>query len=208
MARKLQLSVVLLALASLLGGCVMFEQPPAPLRCDPELVGRWVPLPDGMQDKNKSSLGPEDHADIDARCHVRIHETSKLDPREFRALGFSLGQKRYLAFDFSDLSIILDASPDRSTTPPEGLPAGAVTLVGYRIRGDVLEIVTLDNNRAIDLIRSGKQKARELDASSFIFSGKPAELRALLRKHPDLFGDFDAEDGPMRLRRAKPGELP
>ena len=50
-------AVVLLA-ASLLAGCVMFEQAPAPLTCDPALVGHWIPLPDSPQDR--VPLGKDD----------------------------------------------------------------------------------------------------------------------------------------------------
>ena len=41
------LALLLLALP-LLGGCLMFERPPAPLVCDQALVGRWLPLPDKL----------------------------------------------------------------------------------------------------------------------------------------------------------------
>lgn len=195
---------ILLALA--LGGCVMFEQPPASLRCDSELVGRWIPLADDSP--GKAPTGPGDYLLVDARCHASNHETGKPDPREFRALGFMLGQQRYLAFDFKDLTSLLSAATDNPASLPKGLPARAVALAHYRIRDDVLEVAMLDYNRAIEQIRAGKLKAREIDASNFIFSGRQARLRALLREHPDLFQSLDAKDGPMRLRRAKPGDLP
>ena len=67
------MAVALLA-ASLLGGCVMFEQPPAPLACDPALVGRWIPLPNSPQDR--IPLGKDDHADVDSACRVRLHDAA------------------------------------------------------------------------------------------------------------------------------------
>ncbi|MFT3668122.1 MAG: hypothetical protein QM795_05955 [Pseudoxanthomonas sp.] len=57
MAPLRPLTALLLA-ASLLTGCVMFEQAPAPLACDPDLVGRWIPLPDSPQDR--VPLGKDD----------------------------------------------------------------------------------------------------------------------------------------------------
>lgn len=203
MARGARLLVLWLALA--LGGCVMFEQPPARLRCDPELAGRWVPLPDNPQDKIPP--GAKGHVDIDGHCNVQVHETGKPRPRELRALGFKLDQQRYLAFDFKDLTSLL-ADPDSPAPLPQGLPERAVTLASYRFQGDVLEIATLDTSHAIEQIRAGKLEGREIDTGNFLFTGRRSELRSLLRQHPDLFQSFAAEDHPMRLRRARPGELP
>ena len=73
-------AVVLLA-ASLLAGCVMFEQTPAPLTCDPALVGHWIPLPDSPQDR--VPLGKDDYADVDATCHVRLRDNNRQDEPGF-----------------------------------------------------------------------------------------------------------------------------
>ena len=61
MAPLRPLTALLLA-ASLLTGCVMFEQAPAPLTCDPDLLGRWIPLPDSPQDR--VPLGKDDPAQL------------------------------------------------------------------------------------------------------------------------------------------------
>ena len=86
-------AVVLLA-ASLLAGCVMFEQAPAPLTCDPALVGHWIPLPDSPQDR--VPLGKDDYADVDATCHVRLRDNNRQDEPGFDALGFEVDGDRYL----------------------------------------------------------------------------------------------------------------
>ena len=51
----------------------------------------------------------------------------------------------------------------------------------------------------------GGLKARETDASTYLFEGSPAQLRDLLRAHPDLFDAFDGTSKTLRMRRAKAG---
>jgi hypothetical protein len=195
---------LLLAIGSLTG-CVMFAQPPAPLTCDADLVGRWIPLPDSPQDK--VPLGKDDHADVDAQCHVRLRDSAKTAQPEFDALGFTLDDQRYLALGFKELDGLFAASAQTPPTESKGMPASAVTLIKYRIRGDELEIAVLDVVQVMQRIEQGTLKARETDTSTYLFEGGPKKLQALLAANPDLFDEFGGKDKTLRMRRATAGEL-
>ncbi len=204
MAPLRPLTALLLA-ASLLTGCVMFEQAPAPLACDPDLVGRWIPLPDSPQDR--VPLGKDDVAEVDARCHVRLRDNNHRDEPGFDALGFQLDGERYLALGFEELESLFGTSQEAPPTP-KGMPAGAVTLLKYRIHDDTLQIAMLDTVTIMQRVQQGGLKARETDASSYLFEGKPEQLRDLLRKHPELFEAFDGKAKTLRMRRAKADKRP
>ena len=49
-------------------------------------------------------------------------------------------------------------------------------------------------------------KAREADASTYVFEGRPEQLRELLQREPALFDAFDGRDKTLRLRRARDGK--
>ena len=195
-------AVVLLA-ASLLAGCVMFEQAPAPLTCDPALVGRWIPLPDSPQDR--VPLGKDDYADVDATCHVRLRDNNRQDEPGFDALGFEVDGDRYLALGFKELEGLFGTGKAAAPPIPKGMPAGAVTLLKYRIHDDTLQIAMLDTVAIMQRVQQGGLKARETDASTYLFEGSPAQLRDLLRRHPELFDAFDGKAKTLRMRRAKAG---
>lgn len=196
--------VVLLLVAIASAGCVMFAEPPAPLACDADLVGRWIPLSDSPQDK--VPLGKDDHADVDARCHVRLRDAAQSTQPEFDALGFEIDGQRYLALGFKDMDGLFDTDPARPTTA-QGMPPGAVTLLKYRIRGDQLDIAMLDVMHVMQRVDAGTLKARKTDTSSYLFEGTPAQLRSVLAANPDLFDAFDGQDKTLRMRRARAGEL-
>ena len=196
------LTALLLA-ASLLTGCVMFEQPPAPLACDPALVGRWIPLPDSPQDR--VPLGKDDYADVDAQCHVRLRDNNRQDEPGFDALGFEVDGDRYLALGFKELEGLFGTGKAAAPPIPKGMPAGAVTLLKYRIHDDTLQIAMLDTVTIMQRVQQGGLKARETDASTYLFEGSPAQLRDLLRKHPELFEAFDGKAKTLRMRRVKAG---
>ncbi|MBD9468028.1 hypothetical protein [Pseudoxanthomonas sp. PXM01] len=196
-------AVALLA-ACLLGGCVMFEQPPAPLACDPALVGRWIPLPDSPQDR--VPLGKDDYAEVDATCRVRLHDAARADAPQFDALGFELDGERYLALGFKELEGLFGTGKAATPPIPKGMPAGAVTLLKYRIRNDTLQIAMLDTVDIMQRVQQGSLKAREADASTYVFEGGPEQLRRLLQSEPTLFDAFDGRDKTLRMRRAKDGK--
>ena len=200
-------SLRLLATASLvacvMSGCVMFEQPPAPLTCDPALVGHWIPLPDSPQDR--VPLGKDDYADVDATCHVRLRDNNRQDEPGFDALGFEVDGDRYLALGFKELEGLFGTGKEAAPPIPKGMPAGAVTLLKYRIHDDTLQIAMLDTVAIMQRVQQGGLKARETDASTYLFEGSPAQLRDLLRRHPELFDAFDGKAKTLRMRRAKAG---
>lgn len=202
MAPLRPLTALLLA-ASLLTGCVMFEQAPAPLACDPELIGRWTPLPDSPQDR--VPLGKDDVAEVDARCHVRLRDDTRQDEPGFDALGFAVDGDRYLALGFKELEGLFGTGKAAAPPIPKGMPAGAVTLLKYRIHDDTLQIAMLDTVTIMQWVQQGGLQARETDASTYLFEGKPEQLRDLLRKHPELFDAFDGKAKMLRMRRAKVG---
>lgn len=193
-----------LLVACTLGGCVMFEQPPAPLACDPALVGRWIPLPDSPQDR--VPLGKDDYADVDATCRVRLHDEARTDAPQFTALGFELDGQRYLALGYRELEGLFGTGKAAAPPIPKGIPPGAVTLLKYRIRNDTLQIAMLDTVDIMQRVQQGSLKAREADASTYVFEGRPEQLRALLQSEPALFDAFDGRDKTLRMRRAKDGK--
>lgn len=197
-------TTVLLLAAAGLTGCVMFAQPPAPLACDAELVGRWIPLPDSPRDK--VPLGADDYAEVDAHCRVRLRDRARPDSPEFDALGFQLDGQRYLALGFRELDGLFAVDPRQPATTAKGMPATAVTLLKYRIHGDRLEIAMLDAMEIMQRVEQGTLKARATDTSSYLFEGDPGQLQALLIDNPDLFDDFGGQDKTLRMRRAGAGE--
>ncbi|KRA52609.1 hypothetical protein ASD77_13305 [Pseudoxanthomonas sp. Root65] len=198
-----RIATALLA-ACALDGCVMFEHPPAPLACDPALVGRWIPLPDSPQDR--VPLGKDDYADVDAACRVRLRDGARAEAPEFDALGFELDGERYLALGFKELEGLFGTGKAAAPPIPKGMPAGAVTLLKYRIRDDTLQIAMLDTVDIMQRVQQGTLKAREADASTYLFEGRPDHLRQLLEAEPALFDAFDGRDKTLRMRRAKDGK--
>ena len=201
----LRTTITLLLATLMLAGCVMFERPPALLTCDPALVGRWIPLADSPQDK--VPLGKDDYAEVDARCHVRLRDNNRTDEPGFDALGFEIDGERYLALGFKELEGLF-ATGKTAPPTPKGMPASAVTLLKYRIRDDTLQIAMLDTVAIMQRVQQGTLKARETDASTYLFEGRPEQLRDVLRAHPELFDAFDGGNKTLRMRRAGDGAKP
>lgn len=202
---SLRTTITLLLATFMLAGCVMFEQPPAPLTCDPALTGRWIPLADSPQDK--VPLGKDDYAEVDARCHVRLRDNNRTDEPGFDALGFEIDGERYLALGFKELEGLF-ATGKTAPPNPKGMPASAVTLLKYRIRDDTLQIAMLDTVAIMQRVQQGTLKARETDASTYLFEGRPEQLRDVLRAHPELFDTFDGGNKTLRMLRAGDGAKP
>ena len=193
----------LLTLLSLLVGCVMFERPPAPLACDPQLVGHWIPMPGNAAKDIPLSAG--DLAQVGAGCHVRL-STASGKQGQFDALGFQSGGQHYLALHPRDL----DGFFNVSNTPPVkgGLPDTAVFLLNYRINEDILEIAMPDISHALQEIEQGRLPARKVDTSVYLLTGSDREMRKLLADHPALFDAFQPTSGNLRLQRVAAGKQP
>ena len=58
-------------------------------------------------------------------------------------------------------------------------------MLKYRIHDDTLQIAMLDTVAIMQRVQQGGLKARETDASTYLFEGSPAQLRDLLRR-PEL----------------------
>ena len=197
------LALLLLALP-LLGGCLMFERPPAPLVCDQALVGRWLPLP-GTQ-SGGSPLGREDYVQVDAKCTATLVDDKNMKDRpSFPALGFSLDGARYLALNQTAMRQLFNDT--QAPAKPSKLPPQAVMLVKYHIDNGVLEVALPDATTVTDLIGKQQLKAREIDSTYYLVEGDPAAMRKVLADH-DLFGGFADADRPLRLRRASTEAAP
>ena len=193
----------LTGMLSLLTGCVMFEHPPAPLTCNPQLFGQWVPLHGGTRPHIPLSAG--DLVEVDAACHVRL-STAAGKQGQFDALGFRSGGQSYLALSSRDL----DGFFNVSNTPPlrGSLPDAAVFLLNYRINGDNLEIAMPDTSYALHEIEQGNLPARKIDTSVYVLTGDDRKMRNLLADHPALFDAFKPASGNLRLQRSVMGRQP
>jgi len=187
-----------LVLTTMLGGCVMFERAPMALSCDPDLVGRWLPLPaEGQQD---TPLGPDDYADVQPGCRALLSDAASGQSPRFNALGFRDGGHRYLAFGRQDLDSLFRAMPE----PPHSadLAPEAVFLTRYRIQDDVLEVALPNLVQVLGEMADLTVATDPAQPTVRMFEGTPDQLLALLRQHPDLFDDFDRAAKVLRMRRA------
>ncbi|HET6783799.1 MAG TPA: hypothetical protein VFH12_08190, partial [Pseudoxanthomonas sp.] len=92
-----RLRPLLMLLPLLLGGCVVFERPPAPLTCDARLEGRWLPIANSPEEAAK--LTQDDYALVDARCHATVSMSqigsNPASKAEIEVSGFELGGEHY-----------------------------------------------------------------------------------------------------------------
>ena len=192
--------------AACLAGCVSFERAPAPLACDARLEGRWVPIANTAEES--ASLTKDDYAQVDPQCRVTL-SFSQTNSRPLRtvqvdARGFSLDGQHYLAIGDADITRLLAQSMPQDRDPPRELkdrtPTQAVTLVRYRIEGDVFSFTMIDYDTAEKLMKEGVLAANNADPLNYQFTGDDAYLLGILRKHPELFKQDPKM--PMSMRRA------
>jgi hypothetical protein len=190
----------------MLGGCVVFERPPAPLTCDAQLVGRWLPVTDSAEEAAK--LTEDDYALVDARCHATVSMSqiggNPASKAEIEVTGFELGGERYFALNEESIIRLFARGSTADARPEKKLPPSAVALVRYKIEGDVLTLVTMDPDALRKTIEERGLKATALDEFSYMIPGDEAALRKVLLSHPGLFGKSDSP--PMRMRRAAAGK--
>lgn len=193
-------------LLPLLAGCVAFERAPAALTCDPQLQGRWLPLPNTPAET--AELTADDYALVDAQCRATVSMSKIADKAasviEIDVPGFKLGGERYLALDEDDVGKLFASGP--MPTKASALPGSAVVLVRYRIEGDTLSLATIDFDTVKKKVDGRRLAATPLDEFSYLIPGSERDLQKLLRAHPDL---FQQDDGPpMKMRRAQEVSLP
>ena len=198
---RLLLVPLFLSLAS----CVSFERPPLPLTCDARLEGRWLPIANSAEEAAK--LTADDYAAVDGQCHATLSMSQTADKparkAEVQASGFELGGERYLVLGEKDLTRLFAGS---DTISPDRVPGTSVTLVRYRIEGDILKLETIDVDTVKRMVDQHQLSAETRDQLNYVIPGDEAQLRDVLLKHPGLFGQGQAP--PMTLRRAPAVETP
>jgi hypothetical protein len=205
MSQRLRLLLLLLPLW--LGGCVVFERPPAPLACDARLEGRWLPIANSAEETAK--LTQDDYALVDARCHATV-SMSQIGGKpgsktEIDVPGFELGGERYFALNEQSITRLFARESAADAPQEKKLPPDAVVLVRYRIEGDVLTLATADPDTVKKLSDERSLRATALDQFNYLIPGDEAALREVLLAHPALFGK--SASPPMKMRRAGGGNV-
>jgi hypothetical protein len=197
--------LLLIPLFLSLAGCVTFERAPLPLACDARLEGRWLPIANSAEEAAK--LTADDYATVDGQCHATISMSQTADKparkAEVQASGFELGGEYYLVLGEKDLTRLFAGS---DTLSPDRTPGSSVTLVRYRIEGDILKLETIDMDTVKRMVDQHELSARTQDQLNYVIPGDEAQLRDVLLKHPGLFGQGQAP--PMSMRRAPATERP
>lgn len=196
-----RLRSVLLLLPLWLGGCVVFERAPAPLACDARLEGRWLPIANTPEEAAKQTA--EDYALVDARCHATVSMSqigsNPASKAEIEVSGFELGGEHYFVLTEESVAQLF-ARGSAGLAQETELPSTAVTLVRYRIEGDVLTLATVNPDTVEKMIEQRRLRAKTLDQFNYLIPGDEATLRAALLAHPELFEKSDSP--PMRMKRA------
>lgn len=200
MSKRVRLLLMLLPLW--LGGCVVFERPPAPLACDARLQGRWLPIPNTPEEGAK--LTAQDYAVVDAQCRATVSMSqlgnSPASRTEIEVRGFALGGEHYFALDEQSLTRLFARGSAPDPAQEKKLPPTAVTLVRYRIEDDVVTLATIDAATVKDMTGSGGLQATALDEFNYLIPGDEKALRDILLANPRLFENSGSP--PMRMRRA------
>lgn len=192
---------VLLLLPLWLSGCVVFERAPAPLACDARLEGRWLPIANTPEEAAKQTA--EDYALVDARCHATVSMSqvgnNPASKAEIEVSGFELGGEHYFVLNEGSVARLF-ARGSAGLAKETKLPSTAVTLVRYRIEGDVLTLATVDPDTVKKMIEQRRLSATALDQFNYLIPGDEATLRDVLLGHPELFEKSDSP--PMKMKRA------
>ncbi len=189
-----------LVLPMWLAGCVTFERLPAPLACDSRLEGRWLPVANTPGEAAK--LTSDDYATVDAQCLATLSMSQTANKpaskAQMRVSGFELGGEHYLALGENDLALLFTGAT--APASPTAKPGTGITLVRYRIQGDLLRLNMIDTDTVRQMVEHRKFPASTPDQLNYVIPGDEAQLRAVLLNNPGLFEQGDAP--PMGLRRA------
>lgn len=190
------------ALVLLLSGCVAFEHlPVAELDCDPQLVGRWLPVDEDHADDE------DDAITVDNNCQALFPPPARASTASYRTTlrGFALDGWRYLVFSAGDVERIMGIEAGTLAAAQD-----AAFLLRYRIEGDLLSgsIVDFSDVRAavadkrIEGRALGVPESRAVgvidDPSLYLVESDGQATAELLRTQPELFGD---DDKSLQLRR-------
>ena len=182
-----RLRSVLLLLPLWLSGCVVFERAPAPLACDARLEGRWLPIVNTPEEAAKQTA--EDYALVDARCHATVSMSqignNPASKAEIEVSGFELGGEHYFVLTEESVAQLF-ARGSAGLAQETKLPSTAVTLVRYRIEGDVLTLATVNPDTVEKMSEQRRLRATALDQFNYLIPGDEATLRAVLLAHPNF----------------------
>jgi hypothetical protein len=196
-----RLRSVLLMLPLWLSGCVVFERAPAPRACDARLAGRWLPIANTPEEAAKQTA--EDYALVDAQCHAMVSMSqigsSPASKAKIEVSGFELGGEHYFVLTEGSVAQLF-AQASASLAQENKLPSTAVTLVRYRIEGNVLTLATVDPDTVKKMSGQRRLNATPLDQFNYLIPGDEATLRDVLLAHPELFEKSNSP--PMRMKRA------
>ncbi|SDQ25416.1 hypothetical protein [Pseudoxanthomonas sp. CF125] len=196
-----RLRPLLMLLPLLLGGCVVFERPPAPLACDARLEGRWLPIANTPEEAAKQTA--EDYALVNAQCHATVSMSqigsNPASKAEIEVSGFELGGEHYFVLTEESVAQLF-ARGSAGLAQGARLPSTAVTLVRYRIEDNVLTLATVDADTVKKMSEARGLRAKALDEFNYLIPGDEATLRKVLLAHPELFENSDSP--PMRMKRA------
>jgi hypothetical protein len=198
---------VLLLLPLWLSGCVVFERAPAPLACDTRLEGRWLPIANTPEEAAKQTT--EDYALVDAQCHATVSMSqigsNPASKAKIEVSGFELGGEHYFVLTEESVAQLF-AQGSASLAQENKLPSTAVTLVRYRIEGDVLTLATVDPDTVKKMTEQRRLNATALDQFNYLIPGDEATLRDVLLADPELFEKSNSP--PMRMKRVVGGSAP
>ena len=196
---------LLIPLLLSLAGCVTFEKSPLPLACDARLEGRWLPVANSPEEAAK--LTADDYAAVDGQCRATLSMSQTADKparkAEVQASGFELGGEHYLVLGEKDLARLFAGA---DTVSPDRAPGTSVTLVRYRIEGDILKLETIDVDTVKRMVNQHQLSAEAPDQINYVIRGDEAQLRDVLLGHPGLFGQGPSP--PMTMRRAPATDNP
>lgn len=204
-AKPVRRAFAVLALL-LLAGCVetRFESPPGDNieTCDTRWKGLWV----GADDARRGELDLDDVAafHVDANCEFSVldqEESGGPLKRVHVPLNFvHAGGRDYIVVADTSLAGLVKLDPPHGIDPA---PRKSYFFARYRVRGDRLQLFTVDSKRAARLVVDGTVEGtvdKTRNALRVYVQGNRAQTLELLRKHA-IF-----EDKPsLELVRSKLG---
>lgn len=215
-----------LALAFLLllsAGCVetRFESPPGDNieTCDTRWKGLWI----GADEQRRGELDLDDVAafHVDANCEFSVLDQAEPGgplKRVHVPLNFVHAQGRdYIVVADTSLAGLVTLQPPHGIDPP---PRKSFFFARYRVRGDRIQLFTVDSKRAAQLVIDGKLDGtvdKTRNGLRVYVQGDRARMLRALREH-SIFEDkptlelvrskqgLDAFERSLRRRAVAPGK--
>jgi hypothetical protein len=193
-------------LALLLAGCVetRFESPPGDNieTCDTRWKGLWI----GADEQRRGELDLDDVAafHVDANCEFNVLDQVEAGgplKRVHVPLNFvHAGGRDYIVVADTSLAGVVELDPPHGIDPA---PRKSFFFARYRVRGDRIQVFTVDSKRAAGLVIDGKLDGtvdKTRNGLRVYVQGDRAQMLRMLREHA-IF-----EDEPtLELVRSKQG---